>query len=313
MALLPLGEHVAGASSSIVVNDAGDPNSTPADNTQCVPGDEGHCRIRDALAEAASLGGDVTIELPGPDSSQTIYNPGSAYLVDSSNNYLEVPDTGGTVTLDGSSVGQSVNVIQAVCQASCDVSTRVMKIDPGAIASITGVTIEDGSGDNGGGILDCGDLNLSNSTVTTNTAAETGGGIDLSAEGSATLTDDTVSDNTAGGESLDEGDYYESGGGIAVDNSSDSAIENLTVSGSTVNDNTGDNGDGGGIVAFNTDEEEDVVDPNLTVDISNSTITGNELGNSLEDYIYGAGALRRGWCLDGERDHDQRQWSKRHK
>ncbi len=99
MALLPLGGTRRWRAVVDRRERRGRPGPTPADNTQCVPGDEGHCRIRDALAEAASLGGDVTIELPGPDSSQTIYNPGSAYLVDSSNNYLEVPDTGGTVTL----------------------------------------------------------------------------------------------------------------------------------------------------------------------------------------------------------------------
>ena len=96
-------------------------------------------------------------------------------------------DNGHSVTIVGA--GQAVATIQG------GATFRVLKVESGTNAIISGLTFTGGNGNNGGGILDCGDLTLTDSTVTGNTAASSGGGIELSSEGSATLNNDTISDN----------------------------------------------------------------------------------------------------------------------
>ena len=137
-------------------------------------------------------------------------NPAPQYDVDSGLGQLDVNDNGNTVTIEGA--GQGVAVIQAQCVTDCAaVTSRVLKIESGTTGDISGITVEDGdpSGGNGGGILDCGDMTLTDSTVSHNIATDSGGGIELSEGGTATLTDDTVSDNSQ----TTEGDF--GGGGVA--------------------------------------------------------------------------------------------------
>ncbi len=181
------------AQTAITVNDAGDSSPTPGN---CVLSTEGDCTLRAAIEEAETLGTDVDITLPDPNTVAN--NPAAQYAVDSGLGQLDVYDDGNTVTIDGAA-GQAVDVIQAQCITSCEgISSRVLKVESGTTADISGVTIEDGdpSGGVGGGILDCGTMTWTDSTVTDNTAIESGGGIELSSGGSATLVGSTVSNNT---------------------------------------------------------------------------------------------------------------------
>ncbi len=121
---------------------------------------------------------------------------------------LELGDQGGTQTITGPAAGLTVNG---------NSKTRVFQVDPGVTASISGLTITGGGGtaDRGGGLLNLAraNLTLTNCTVSGNTAkyynnqAYQGNGGGLANYGTATLTDCTVSGNTANA----------NGGGLAND------------------------------------------------------------------------------------------------
>jgi hypothetical protein len=258
----------AGADTVITVNDAGDPSPTPGN---CILATEGDCSLRAALEAATAAAEDVTINLANP---TTLTYPGSYYFVNSSNYELQINDTGHTVTLVGA--GASVVDIRA------DNATRVLEIQPGASADISGVTISNGNapgweGGDCGGICVSGssELTLTNSIVSGNTAITSGGGIGLFHGAFATLTNDTITDNTVSDPSTQVG-AVGGGGGISI-NDDDTTAANLTIRNTTISGNSVDagsgNGNGGGVDAFYTGSG---VDTNRTIDIDNSTISGNQ-------------------------------------
>ncbi len=103
------------------------------------------------------------------------------------------------------------------------------------------------------------------------------------------MTNDTISGNTVTN-GLDITSDFVAGGGIAVDNSSATATEDLTLEDTTVTGNMG-LGDGGGIVTFNTSGGfPPTLDPNLTVNISDSTISDNQINHGeSSSAVFGAG------------------------
>lgn len=148
-------------------------------------------------------------------------------------------------------------------------STSVFQIDSGTTVAVSDLTISDGSAaDNGGGIDNSGALTITDATLSDNSADNGGGGggggaIDNNG-GNLTITDSDFSDNVSG---EDDG-----GGGLggAIDNGGGT----VTISGSTFTDNQAtdggavDNGDaliGGGKSGG-------------TVTVSDSTFSGNNAG-----------------------------------
>jgi|GEM_PF-2100226 CSLREA domain-containing protein len=132
---------------------------------------------------------------------------------------------------------------------------RAFLVQSGVTASISNVTIENGSASsNGGGIFNYGTLTLTNSTVTENGTTTFGGGI--ANNGTLTLVNSTVSGNLAG----DDGGGIWGGGAVTLINS--------TVSNNTTNRN------GGGIYAYGT------------VSLSASTVISNSTG-----YAYGGAGI----------------------
>ena len=127
---------------------------------------------------------------------------------------------------------------------------QVFLVDAGATVSISGLTIEQGTG-NGGGIGNSGTLTLTNSTVSGNFATshsgEVGGGI-LNV-GTLTVTNSTVSGNTA----------RSAGGGIGNEQGT------VTINNSTISGNVAQLAAGGGIVNFF----------GATLTATNSTFSGN--------------------------------------
>ena len=106
-----------------------------------------------------------------------------------------------------------------------------------------------------------------------------GGGIELYNGASATLTNDTITDNTVSGASNTDPTYPDyGGGGIAVYNVGTSTanltIRNTTISGNRVDFANG-NSNGGGIDVFNT-AGAGLDDANLTIDLDSSTISDNQ-------------------------------------
>jgi hypothetical protein len=131
--------------------------------------------------------------------------------------------------------------------------------------TVTGCTISGNIADSGGGIFNGGTVNITNSTLSGNSATSGGGGILNS--GTATITNSTISGN--------HGDF--GGGGIFTNPGTVTTITNSTISGNSANVGVGV---GGGI--YN----------NGTLTLTNSTISGNTTtgnNNSLGGGIYNNG------------------------
>ncbi len=147
-------------------------------------------------------------------------------------------------------------------------SGHIVRVAQGVTVTITGLTFK-GSNTPDGFIVNEGTLTLSNSTVSGNTATGNSSSINHSGgifnQGTLTISNSTVSDNTGSDGSI----FNDSDGTLTLNNSTVSdnrggGIANwgtLTLNNSTVSDNTGSDG---GI--FNN---------NSILTISNSTISGN--------------------------------------
>ncbi len=132
--------------------------------------------------------------------------------------------------------------------------------------AIDGVTIRNGNAaGNGGGINSNGAVTLTNSTVSGNTA-DFGGGGGIFSNGAVTLTNSTVSGNTA--------DF---GGGGGINSNGAVTLTNSTVSGNTAN--AGMSGGGGGI------------NSNGAVTLTNSTVSGNTAAGGAGGGINSNGAV----------------------
>jgi len=145
-------------------------------------------------------------------------------------------------------------------------------------ATLTNVTFSGNSAYNGGGIFNKSILTVTNSMLSGSTA-EAGGGIYNDINGTLTVTNSTVSDNTAassgGGiynninstltvtNSTFSGNKVPAGGGGGIFNSG-----TVTVTSSTFSNNSGTSGGGGGI--FNL---------NGTVAVTDSTLSNNKTSN----------------------------------
>jgi hypothetical protein len=288
-----LSSNSAAAATVITVNDPGDPASASA--TGCAS-PETDCTLRAALAEATILSNAAVAAQTSP--AVTIALPSDTYSVESSNGELQDFDTAGVVTVEGLG-GQSHVDIEAACTGvGCTITTRVLEIEQGAVADISGVTISDGNpdpaeqGDCGAICVSGGNLTLTDSTVSGNTSLSFGGGIELYHGGSATLSRDTITANTVSTSANENG----GGGGIAVNNDDTSpsnlTIQNTTISGNQVDAGSG-SGSGGGIDAFNTSGG---LDTNLTIDIDDSTISGNGI-SATSGAGSGIAALDGNWLV----------------
>src|SRR5215472_14648390 len=131
------------------------------------------------------------------------------------------------------------------------------QIDSGATATISGVTVENGTGDAGAGIQNYGTLTLTNSTISgnsNNSDISLGGGIYN--VGTPTVTNSTFSGNVA---------YYAAGGGIYNNGV-------LYLSASTFSGNSTGNSSGGGGAIFNDTSGTLVIKSTI---LANSPFGGN--------------------------------------
>ena len=183
---------------------------------------------------------------------------------------LDLSDTTGTETITGPAAGVTV---------SADTQSRVFQVDSGVTASISGLTITGGNTAGGGGGLynDNGTTTLTNVTISGNTAAY-GGGIDNS--GTATLTNVTISDNNGGDgggglfntgtvtltDCTISGNAANAAGGLS-DYRGAATLVACTVTGNTVAE------DGGGIKSSDYG----------TITLSNTIVAGNTAGANSPD------------------------------
>ena len=122
---------------------------------------------------------------------------------------LELSNTAAVIAINGPGAGVTV---------SGDGASRVFQVDPGVTASISGLTISQGSAASGGGLYNQGTTHLTACTISDNSAAGNGGG--LYSTGTITLTDCTLSGNAAAG-----------GGGFA--SSGTAELYSCTISGNS--------------------------------------------------------------------------------
>ena len=139
---------------------------------------------------------------------------------------------------------------------------RVVQVDSGVTATLSGLTITAGAGtaDRGGGLLNFGNLTLMSCTVSGNTASTNGGG--LANYGMATLQSSTVSGN----KTVPSGNHY--GGGIFTSGGS------LYVTNCTIASNTSSSSGGG-------------IDAQGPVTVTSSTFSLNsalKYGGAIDNY-----------------------------
>ena len=222
----PEGIPLTRLSTGPIVNSLNDPGDGICDATECT--------LREAIAAAADSGDTITFDVTG-----TITLKDVEELVIAKDLVIAGP---GAANL-------SVSGGYSDSYESPGRYGRVFRIEAGARASISGLTITGGWAwvPGGGGIYNAGTLSLTDCAVNGNQAID-GGGIYNDA-GILTLTNTTISGNVPTGEGPSGGGIFNNAG-------------NVTLAGSTVSGNSSENG--GGIASLYG-----------TILITRSTISGN--------------------------------------
>ena len=212
--------------------------------TTCTSGSP--CPLTVALSSATS--GDTVDLAPGT------YEPASDTSFTIPTSITVQPTTPGSiVTLEGD-------------------GASVLGVNSSVTATLSGVSIEDGSAlTDGGGISNSGTLTVEDSTISGNAAADAGGGISNS--GTLTVEDSTISGNNAGG-----------GGGIS--NSGTATIEASTITANSAT--TGYEGTFGGGINNSADSSmtlaaDIIANQNSGGDCSNDVGTVTDAGYNVDD------------------------------
>ena len=222
--------------STIVVNN---PTDTPV---------AGKTDLRQAIALANTNGGAESITF-----DKTVFNTPQTINLDPALGQLELSDQTGTETITGPRAGVTIKGNYT----TPGVTNSVFEIEPGATATLSGLTITGGNNPIfGGGVDDYGTATLIDCTISGNP----GGGGFVNNFGSATLIDCTISDNTAG--------FYGFSGGGGVWSYGTTTLTNCTISGNSAPT-------GGGLVNYGG-----------TLTLTNCNVSGNSAQ-------YGGGGAQR--------------------
>jgi CSLREA domain-containing protein len=183
------------------------------------------CSLREAIIAANTAAGPDTIVVPPGTYVRTI--SGTAEEL-AANGDLDI-----TADVEVIGSGALTTIIEGNDTASGE---RVFDVQPGAILTMSGVTITRGfastGGNDGGGISADGTLVLRNAIVTGNHADDFGGGIDNDSDGISLLQNSLIVGN----------DVDDEGGGLGLDGP-------MTISNVTVSGNSADT-EGGGVSSF---------------------------------------------------------------
>lgn len=300
--LLTSGRGTAVHAANFTVNSVIDAvDSNPGDGACATSGNV--CTLRAAIQEANALAGSDVITVPAGTYTLTLVSGGSD--TDATGD-LDITDD---LTLSGS--GVTATYIDG------NQIDRVFYIASGVNVQITDVTIQNGNSSFGSGIYNWGTLTVQRSAIVNNQlsgAFYAGGGIDnigtitimsstihnnqtpgdangggLFNQGQATITDTSITSNTAGSGSgiynstsgavlqlenvtIANNSAAGSGGGI-VNNNGTATVNNLTIVNNTADSDNNSSGDGGGIFADGG-----------TLNIANSIIAENiDMGDESPD------------------------------
>ncbi|MBI3250131.1 MAG: CSLREA domain-containing protein [Deltaproteobacteria bacterium] len=190
------------------------------------------CSLREAIIAANTTAATDTIQLPAGLYTLSIPATGSDSAANGDldiTNDLTIQGQGASTTrIDGNQLDRVFHVFASATVSMSGVTIRngLPSAAQGSIIgggilnrgdlTLTNVTVSDNAADNGGGISNTGNLTLMASTLSLN-AAVIGGGVTNTSEGSLTLVNSTVSGNTA----------QQDGGGIH--NQADARIRNSTI------------------------------------------------------------------------------------
>ena len=210
--------------------------------------DAGAGSLRNAIAASNALGPQLIVFRPG--------------LTGTINLQSALPTISGQLSLDGPGVEKMI-----VRRGDGAPPFPILTAGAASETVIVGLTISNGSGGEGGGISNAGDMTLGVVDVRNNTAGTTGSGGGVFNSGSLLISSSTISGNTAG-----------SGGGVFSSGS-------LHLRESTVSANRASTGGGGGVSGSSAGA------PLL---ISNSTITENSVGSIGSNRAGGVWAARGG-------------------
>ena len=176
----------------------------------------------------------------------SVFKPGVVQTITLTQGQLEFSRPFGSVAIQGP--GAAVLTITAAN------ASRVFQVDAGVTASISGLTISDGSADHGGAIINAGTLALAGCAIGLNSVATDGGAIYNA--GKLTISNGTFSSNSAGN----------AGGAIF-----NAAGATLTVSSSTFANNAA----GGGSNALPAQLAGGAIANAGTLNVADSTFVGN--------------------------------------
>jgi hypothetical protein len=211
--------------STIVVNN---PTDTPV---------AGETDLRQAIALANTNGGAESITF-----DKTVFNTPQTINLDPALGQLELSDQTGTETITGPRAGVTIKGNYTTEGAA----NSVFEIEPGATATLSGLTITGGNNEIfGGGVNDYGTATLIDCTISGNA----GNGIANNFH-RATLTDCTISDNSES--------FYGIGGGGGVWSYGTTTLTNCTISGNSAA------GGGGGLANYGG-----------TTTLTNCNVSGN--------------------------------------
>ncbi|MDZ8224959.1 beta strand repeat-containing protein [Nostoc sp. ChiVER01] len=237
--------------------------------------------LRQAILNANALTGKDIINFGG------MFNDGLAHTISLAGSSLSITDdltiqgtNPGLLTISDNSADRIFDIGNGVTVAINGLTITNSYKDAGGgaisnqgILNLSNTTITGNSAEDGGAIFNEGSLSVSNSTITGNSATNNGGGIFNS--GILSVEKSTISDNTA----------YREGGGIynyVFKENGDRNLGIVTVTNSTIRANTAEYG-GGGIFGYESG----------TITVSKSLISDNSV-NFRSNYYGGGGIFSSG-------------------
>ena len=255
---------------SFVVNTVLDDASTPvASNCPANPSGTGGgaCTLRDALLASTAVGGNISFDPTVFALGNTIAANTITLGVDGS---LTIPTN---TTIAGATSGSGATLTNLVAVSGAGANT-VFSLG-GGTASISNLTIENGSSSgNGGGINNSGTLTVIGCTFSGNTARHGGGVVN---SGSLTLSNSTFNGNSAtyggaisiqsGSATISGSTFYNNLGSTGAGAIDDTQNGSFTLTASTVSGNTSIDSTGGIAVAHSS------------FSMSNTIATGNGGGD----------------------------------
>jgi len=249
----------------------------------------GQTDLRQAIALAA------TPAFPGADKitfDSSVFGTPKTITLDPSNGQLTLDSD---VTIAGPSVG--VTIARSTAAGTPDF--RIMGVNSGVTATLENLTLTGGNvgSSSGGAIFNSGTLTLTNSTLSGNSATSfggDGGGIFNSYGGRTTLTNSTLSGNSA----YHGGGIFNSFGGTSTQIHTTLTLTNTTLTGNSASNGGGIyNSDFGtatltnSTLSGNSASGGGGIDNRGTATLTNSTLSGNSAGYSGGIYNRGTATL----------------------